>query len=58
MASSSVTTAISSWSKKQDTILWKIENAQEATELARRTKKPVASFSFDIGEIVSYAVVN
>jgi len=38
--------------KKQDSILWEIQNAREAAELASLKKKPVASMSFDFGNIV------
>jgi len=39
--------------KKQDSILWEIQNARDAVELASLTKKPVASISFDLGNFVS-----
>jgi len=53
MASSSTATAVSSISKKQDTVIWEIQNAREAAKLALLMEKPIASISFDVGEIVS-----
>jgi len=52
--SAETVTAVSAMKKKQDSILWEIQNAREAAELASLRKKPVASISFDIGNIVRY----
>jgi len=51
-------TAVSAMNKKQDSILWEIQNAREAAELASLRKKPVACISFDVGYIVSYTHFN
>jgi len=49
-----IVTAVSAMNKKQDSILWEIQNAREAAELASLKKKPVACISFDVGNVVSY----
>jgi len=55
--SAGTVTAVSAINKKQDSVLWEIQNAREAAELASLRKKPVASISFDIGNIiVSYSL--
>jgi len=47
-------TAVSAMNKKHNSILWEIQNAREAAELASLRKKPVATISFDVGNVVSY----
>jgi len=45
-------TAVSSMNKKQDSILWEVKNVKEAAKLSELKQKPMASFSFGVGEFV------
>jgi len=51
-------TAVSAMNKKHDSIVWEIQHAQEAAELASLRIKPVATISFDVGNVVSYTHLN